>query len=101
MNEDDKKSKNPPEKKRNPIASLVVGLVGLACGVYLANPTFGVFELIPDNVPGFGNLDEAGAAALLISCLAYFGLDIGALFGRKKKEEEAGEKEAKGEVIDR
>jgi hypothetical protein len=34
--------------------------------VYIINPTFGVFEFIPDNWPLIGNLDEAGATALLI-----------------------------------
>ena len=33
--------------------------------VYLLNPTLGFFELIPDNLPIIGNLDE-GAAALLV-----------------------------------
>lgn len=33
--------------------------------VYLLNPGAGFVELIPDNLPIFGNLDE-GAAALLI-----------------------------------
>lgn len=32
--------------------------------IYLLNPGLGVFELIPDNLPVFGNLDE-GAAMLL------------------------------------
>ena len=96
MTEEDQTNKNTPDKKRNPIASLIVALVGVACGAYLINPTAGFIELIPDNMPFVGNLDEAGAAAVLISCFAYFGLDIGALFGRKKKET----KEAKGEVID-
>ncbi|MDF1752742.1 MAG: DUF1232 domain-containing protein [Verrucomicrobiales bacterium] len=96
MNEDPKNT-NPPDQKRNPIASVVVALVGVACGAYLINPTAGFIELIPDNLPFVGNLDEAGAAAILISCFAYFGLDIGALFGRGKKDET---KEAKGEVID-
>jgi hypothetical protein len=38
------------------------GLLGL---VYLINPTFGVFELLPDNLPFVGNLDEGGAMLLL------------------------------------
>ncbi len=97
MNEEDQSTESKPEKKRNPIASVVVAIVGLACGVYLINPTAGVVELIPDNIPVFGNLDEAGAVAILISCFAYFGLDIGAIFGRKEK---ADAKQAKGEVID-
>lgn len=34
---------------------------------YLLNPGAGVFELIPDNAPVFGNLDEAAATAALIA----------------------------------
>lgn len=55
---------------------LVVGALAALSALYLLNPGFGVFDLIPDNLPIIGNLDEAGAAALLISCLAYFGLDL-------------------------
>jgi hypothetical protein len=47
--------------------------LGVVLGtVYLLNPTWGIFELVPDNLPGIGNLDEAGAAALLIFGLRYF-----------------------------
>jgi hypothetical protein len=57
----------------------------LAAGVisvlYLLNPTAGIFELIPDNIPFLGNLDEFTAAALLLDCLAYFGLNL-RLFAR-------------------
>lgn len=74
--------------KRSPIGSLLVGLMGALGAVYLFNPTAGIFELIPDNIPVVGNLDEAAAAALLISCLAYFGIDIGGLFGRKSKKDD-------------
>ncbi len=73
---------SPPEKKRNLFTSLIVGGIGALSTVYLLNPTAGFFELIPDNVPVFGNLDEAAAAALLISALAYFGIDLGSLFGK-------------------
>ncbi len=34
--------------------------------VYILNPTVGIVEFIPDNMPFFGNLDEAGATAILI-----------------------------------
>lgn len=44
-----------------PAVIYIAGIVGL---VYLLNPTAGVFELIPDNLPLIGNLDE-GVAALL------------------------------------
>ena len=44
------------------------GIAGLGV-VYLLNPTGGVFELIPDLMPGIGNLDEAGATAAVIFAL--------------------------------
>jgi hypothetical protein len=37
--------------------------------IYILNPTMGIFEFVPDNIPLVGNLDE-GAAFLLI----WFGL---------------------------
>jgi hypothetical protein len=46
-----------------PIGSILLGLVS---GVYLANPGFGWLELINDNLPFVGNLDEAAFAVLLI-----------------------------------
>ncbi len=73
------------EKKRTFIGGAIVAAFGLVSGIYLLNPTAGVFELIPDNIPVIGNLDEAAAVAILISCLAYFGVDIGGFFGRKPK----------------
>jgi hypothetical protein len=59
----------------------LVATIGILSGLYLLNPGFGVFELIPDNVPFIGNLDEATAAFLLFSALAYFGYDIRDVFG--------------------
>jgi len=43
----------------------------------LVNPTAGIFELIPDNIPLVGNLDEFAASALLIK-------SIRVLFGKGK-----------------
>ncbi|MBM3136687.1 MAG: DUF1232 domain-containing protein [Chloroflexi bacterium] len=40
----------------------IISVIGF---IYLLNPTFGVLEIIPDNIPIVGNLDE-GAAALLV-----------------------------------
>ncbi len=74
--------------KRSVVGSIVVGLFGAVGAVYLVNPTAGFFELIPDNIPVIGNLDEAAAAVLLVSALAYFGIDIGGLFGRKPKKDD-------------
>jgi uncharacterized membrane protein YkvA (DUF1232 family) len=86
--ENQKTISNDGTKKRSVGSSIVVGILGAISAVYLFNPTAGILELIPDNIPFIGNLDEAAAAAMLISCLAYFGLDIGAFFGRKPKKDD-------------
>ncbi len=65
--------------------SIMVALVGIVSIIYLINPTAGVLELIPDNIPLVGNLDEATAVALLVSALRYFGIDIANLFKRDKE----------------
>ncbi|EPZ52062.1 hypothetical protein M902_1799 [Bacteriovorax sp. BAL6_X] len=52
------------------IVRKVLAALGLVISVvYLLNPTAGVIELIPDNIPYIGNLDEAGAVMLFLSCL--------------------------------
>lgn len=40
--------------------------------IYVLNPTFGVFELIPDNLPFIGNLDEGVAYLLILAGLVEF-----------------------------
>lgn len=45
-------------------------LLGLGV-LYLANPGAGVIELIPDNLPLVGNLDEAGVTAIVMGALKY------------------------------
>jgi hypothetical protein len=62
---------------------LIVISLGLLSAVYLVNPGAGVIELIPDNIPVVGNLDEAAATLLLLNCLAYFGIDLRHLFHGK------------------
>jgi uncharacterized membrane protein YkvA (DUF1232 family) len=52
----------PP--KNIPIPVIVLSI--LFSIVYIINPTAGFIEFIPDNIPLIGNLDEAGATALLI-----------------------------------
>ncbi len=51
-------------KKPIPLPMLIVMI--LFSLVYLVNPTAGIIEFIPDNMPFFGNLDEAGATGMLI-----------------------------------
>lgn len=64
--------------------SVIVGILGLLSILYILNPTAGIFELIPDNLPLIGNLDELAASTLLLSCLSYFGIDIFNLFKKNK-----------------
>ena len=64
------------------IKDIVVLACGLVALIYLTNPGAGIIELIPDNVPLVGNLDEAGATLLLFSALKYFGVDFTNLFVR-------------------
>jgi uncharacterized membrane protein YkvA (DUF1232 family) len=41
----------------------------IAATVYLLNPTAGVFELLPDNLPIVGHIDEAAAVGIFITAL--------------------------------
>ena len=66
---------------------ILVFCVGLLSTLYILNPTAGVFEIIPDNLPLIGNLDEAAAVALLLMCLKYFGIDLPNIFRRGENDE--------------
>lgn len=57
------------------IRDVLVFSSGILSALYLLNLGFILVEIIPDNGPIFGNLDEANAMALLMNCLAYFGVD--------------------------
>jgi len=54
--------KNEEEKKLPPYMIYLSGAIAL---IYLLNPTAGFLELVPDNLPILGNIDE-GAAAILV-----------------------------------
>lgn len=72
-------------RKGGLVKKTIVLLLGLLGVVYLFNPGAGVFELIPDNLPFIGNLDDAAALALLVMCLQYFDINLPDLFKRKKE----------------
>lgn len=62
--------------------------LGGVAALYLINPTMGVFELLPDNLPLVGNLDEGAAALLLLTALKHFGIDLPAILtgaGRRRE----------------
>ena len=50
-------------------AALIVG------AAYVLNPTFGI-DLLPDNLPILGNLDEAAAVFLVLGALRYLGIGL-------------------------
>lgn len=56
----------PDRQVRLPIVSAILGVL---CFIYLLNPTAGVVELIPDNLPIVGNLDEGAAGMILLQML--------------------------------
>ncbi len=54
-----------------PVGSIIMGTI---CLIYLLNPTAGLLELIPDNIPGIGNLDEGLATVGMLAALNNMGL---------------------------
>jgi uncharacterized membrane protein YkvA (DUF1232 family) len=67
---------------------VIVFCIGLFSLLYILNPTAGVFEIIPDNLPLVGNLDEATAVALLLMCLKYFGIELPDIFRRDQGDDQ-------------
>lgn len=55
--------------------SFIVLITGILSLMYLLNFGVGFIEIIPDNFPIIGNLDEATATLLLLNCLRYFGIN--------------------------
>lgn len=62
--------------------NIMVAIAALLSVIYLLNPTAGVIELIPDNFPVIGNLDEAAACAIILAALRYYGIDLTSFLGR-------------------
>ena len=70
----------------------LVALAGIISLLYMLNPTMGLFELLPDNIPFIGNIDEATATMVLLGAMRYFGWDVTTLF-MKKTQIDFGKKE--------
>ena len=70
------------------IKNILVALAGLIGLIYILNPTAGVLELIPDNLPIVGNLDEAAAVALILAALRYYGVDLTGFLRRILKDDD-------------
>jgi len=71
--------------KRTLMKKIIVACLGLISLLYLLNIGVGIIEIIPDNIPFVGNLDEGGAALLLLMCLRYFGFDLTKIFEKMTK----------------
>jgi hypothetical protein len=69
--------------------SIFIAILGIISLLYLMNIGVGFVEFISDYIPIAGNLDEGGAALLLLMCLRYFGLDLTKFFVRKKEQIDA------------
>lgn len=61
-----------------------LAVIGL---IYLLNPTFGIFEFIPDNLPIIGNMDESVALLLVLAGI------VEALEGQKFNNKDKKEKQ--------
>ena len=64
----------PNAAGRTALKTVLVLLMMALSGFYLLD-TFAGVDFIPDNIPFFGNLDDATAAAIFFGGLRYFGLD--------------------------
>jgi len=66
----------PPQRAPEPTGGgmprWLIYLLGIVGVVYLLNPTAGIFELLPDNLPIVGNLDDGVAAVLAWSGISEF-----------------------------
>lgn len=65
----------------------IIAFIGFIAFVYLTNPTAGIFEFIPDNIPGIGNLDEVTATTILLSVFSYFGINLTNFFKREENKQ--------------
>lgn len=82
MNSNPNRGSNPQsstvdQPQSNSWFSWLFAVIGaLLALAYLSNPGWGVAEVLPDNIPGLGNIDEVIATTILISCLARLGIRI-------------------------
>ena len=64
----------PPDQ---PLWAKIVAWATIAAGsAYMINPTAGIFELLPDNLPVVGNLDEAAVVFIMFAAMRYLGLRL-------------------------
>ncbi len=69
----------------NLLKNILIAGLGVVTVIYLINPTLGVLELLPDNLPLVGNVDEGLATTILLAVLRHYGLDVTRLLSRDTK----------------
>ena len=74
MNDIDHQMESQPPQ-RSVFVSFIIAVFSVVLVLYLLNPLSGI-DLMPDMLPIVGNLDDAAATALLLSCLSYFGWEL-------------------------
>ena len=67
------------------VKNMIIITLGAVGALYLMLPTLGIFEMIPDAIPFIGSLDEFTATVLVMNTLAYYGLDLGRLYGSPRQ----------------
>lgn len=77
------------------LKNILVALAGLVSLIYLLNPGAGILELIPDNFPIIGNLDEAAACAIILASFRYYGIDLTGFIGKRFRDEPKDKKDPK------
>jgi len=77
------RSNRAPESKWLTRALALAG--ALVSAIYLANMGAGFVELIPDNIPVAGNIDEVLFTLLLIYCLRRLGIELPHLRSRENR----------------
>jgi hypothetical protein len=70
----------PQTQSRPFFMHLIMLFLGALAVLYMLNPTLGI-DLLPDNLPLLGNMDEGGAMILLLGVMRYYGLDLTGIFG--------------------
>ena len=91
------------KKDKSLINSLIIGGLGLVSGAYLIFPGSSAIQLAIEWIPVVGQFDEVAAAAILFSCLSYFGLDLTKFFNKSKeydKRADGTEKPVEGKVVE-
>jgi len=75
--------------------SWLVYLLAVIGVIYILNPTLGILEFLPDNLPIIGNLDESVAVMLVLAGI------VEALEGKKhRKPNKESEKDSNKDMID-